>query len=233
MVSRWLESLNNAVEGLIFVFKTQRNMKVHFMFTFLILLVSIALAVNFVDFMFLVFAMAFVLITEMINTALELIMDMISETYHPLVRVAKDVSAGAVLIATITAIIVGYLVLAKYLSQPIFTGLDRIVESPWYVTLIVILSVLVVSIGIKLFLGRGTPFYGGMPSAHAAVAFSICTIVTVLSRNALIMTLTFIIAMMVAQGRVSAGVHTPREVFFGAALGVLMSVLLFQVLFHM
>lgn len=233
MVSKWVESFNNAIEGLIFVFKSQRNMKVHFTFVIVILLISVVLRVSFVDFLFIATAMTFVLIAEMFNSALELIMDMISESYHPLVRVAKDVSAGAVLIATINALIVGYLILAKYLSQPIFTGLGRILESPWYITLICILLVMIIAIGIKIFLGRGTPFYGGMPSAHSAIAFSIWTIVTILSRNTLIMVLTFVAAMMVAQGRLISGIHTLREVFFGAVLGVLISLLMFQVIYHL
>jgi diacylglycerol kinase (ATP) len=157
---------------------------------------------------------------------------MISESYHPLVRIAKDVSAGAVLIATITAIIVGYLILAKYLTEPVFTGLSYVLKSPWYITLISILSVLIVSVGIKIFLGKGTPFYGGMPSAHAALAFSVWTIVTLLTKNALVMTLTFVVALMAAQGRVASGAHTFREVLFGAVLGILLSLLVFQFIYR-
>jgi diacylglycerol kinase (ATP) len=203
-------------------------MKVHFIFTFIIVVTCLILKVSFVDFLFLIFAITFVLIAEMLNTSLEMIMDMISETYHPLVRIAKDVSAGAVLIATITAIIVGYLILSKYLSEPAFIGLSYLLKSPWYITLISILVVLIISIGIKIFLGKGTPFYGGMPSAHSALAFSIWTIVTILTKNALVMTLTFVVALMVAQGRIASGAHNFREVLFGALLGVLLSFLIFQ-----
>lgn len=231
MISKWVQSFNNAIEGLIFVFKTQRSMKVHFIFTFIIVITCLILKVSFVDFLFLVFAITFVLIAEMLNTALEMIMDMISESYHPLVRIAKDVSAGAVLIATITAIIVGYLILAKYLSEPVFTGLSYLLKSPWYITLISVLLVLIISIGIKIFLGKGTPFYGGMPSAHSALAFSIWTIVTILTKNALVMTLTFVVALMAAQGRVASGAHTFREVLFGAVLGILLSLLIFQFIY--
>ena len=232
MTSKWVESFNKAVEGLLYVFKTQRNMKIHFMFIVLILALCLFLEVSLVDFLFLAFAVTFVLMAEMFNSALELMMDMISESYHPLVRVAKDVSAGAVLIGTLNALIVGYLVLAKYFSQPIFSGLARVLESPWYVTLISILAVLVLSVGIKVFLGRGTPFYGGMPSAHSAVAFSVWAIVTILTRDALVMVLTFIVAAMVAQGRLASGAHRLREVFFGAVLGVLLAVMVFQFVYH-
>ncbi|MBI1883935.1 MAG: diacylglycerol kinase [Chlamydiae bacterium] len=232
MSSKWVQSLNNAAEGLIFVFKSQRNMKVHFIFCLVVLLGSMFLKIHFHDFLFLAFAMTFVLVTEMVNTSLELMMDMISESYHPLIRVAKDVSAGAVLIATLNALIVAYLMMAKYLRRPFFYGLGRVLQTPWYITLIVLLLVLVVAIGIKIFIGKGTPFHGGMPSAHAAIAFSIWTVVTVLSRDPLIMTLTFLTALMVAQGRLASGAHRFREVFMGAALGILISLLVFQYIHH-
>jgi diacylglycerol kinase (ATP) len=67
-----------------------------------------------------------------------------------------------------------------------------------------------------------------MPSAHSALAFSIWTIVTILTKNALVMTLTFVVALMVAQGRIASGAHNFREVLFGALLGVLLSFLIFQ-----
>jgi diacylglycerol kinase (ATP) len=229
MKSKWVQSFNNAIDGLIFVFKTQRSMKVHILFTLFVLLISVVLNVAFVDFLFLTFAMSLVLITEMINTALEMIMDMISESYHPLVRVSKDVSAGAVLISTLTALIVGYLIFAKYLSRPLFLGLGRVLESPWYITLIAILLVLVISISVKIFLGKGTPFQGGMPSAHSAIAFSIWTIVSGVSRSTLVMALTFLVAVMVAQSRVANGIHSIREVTMGAILGILVSILILQV----
>lgn len=228
----WIQSLNNAVEGLLYVFRSQRNMQVHFLIAILLLILSIFLKVNFSDFLFLTFAVTFVLVSEMFNTALEMMMDMISESYHPLVRLAKDISAGAVLIATGCSVIVGYLVLAKYLSHPFAIGITHILASPWYVTLIALLSVFILAISIKIFIGRGTPFYGGMPSVHSAVAFAIATIVTILSRSTLIMVLTFFVAIMVAQSRMEVGAHRFREVVFGAFLGILLSLFIFQFIYQ-
>ncbi len=229
----WVQSLNHAIQGLIHVFKHQRNMKVHFIFAILLLILSVFLKVNFPDFLFLLFAVVTVLISEMFNSALEMMMDVMSESYHPLVRLAKDVSAGAVLISTGSAVIVGYLVLSKYLSHPFAIGITHILASPWYVTLIALLGVFMIAITVKIFIGKGTPFYGGMPSVHSAVAFSIATIVTILSRSTLIMVLTFFMAIMVGQSRMEVGAHRFREVLFGAFLGILFSLFIFQFVYQM
>lgn len=228
MVTKLITSFNNAIEGLLYVFRTERNMKIHFIFAFLVLLISIFFRITVSDFLFLSFAITFVLMAEMFNTALEYMIDIISETYHPLVRLAKDISAGAVLIATINAIMIGYLLFAKYISQPIIFGFNLILESPWSVSFICILTVMIFAIAIKIFLHAGTPFYGGMPSVHTAVAFSIWTIIVILSQNSLIMALTLVVACMVAQSRISSGAHRSIEVVLGAILGVLISIFFFQ-----
>ncbi|MDP3981920.1 MAG: diacylglycerol kinase [Chlamydiota bacterium] len=230
MVTKLISSFNNAIEGLLYVFRTERNMKIHFTFAILVLLISVMFKISVVDFLFLSFAITFVLMAEMFNTALEYMIDIISESYHPLVRLAKDISAGAVLIATINAIVTGYLLFAKYLSQPIVFGLNLIFESPWLVTFICILTVMVLAIGIKIFLHAGTPFYGGMPSVHTAIAFAIWAIVSILTQHPLVMALTLLIAIMVAQSRISTGAHNIQEVLFGALLGLLISIFFFQVI---
>jgi diacylglycerol kinase (ATP) len=69
-----------------------------------------------------------------------------------------------------------------------------------------------------------------MPSGHSAVAFSVATAVTFLSGSFLIIMLTLLLAIMVAQSRLVFRIHTVREVLVGAALGVLFTVLVFQLL---
>ena len=230
MTTKLITSFNNAIEGLLYVFRTERNMKIHFIFAILVLLISVMFKISVVDFLFLSFAITFVLMAEMFNTALEYMIDIISEAYHPLVRLAKDISAGAVLIATINALVTGYLLFAKYLSQPLVFGLNLILESPWFITFVCILTVMVLAIGIKIFLHAGTPFYGGMPSVHTAVAFAIWAIVAILTQHPLVMALTLLIACMVAQSRISSGAHSVLEVFFGALLGLLILIIFFQII---
>jgi diacylglycerol kinase (ATP) len=88
-------------------------------------------------------------------------------------------------------------------------------------------------IGTTAWTGRGTPLRGGLPSGHAAVAFAGWMAVTLVledsPRRFLISSVTFIMALLVAQTRVETGVHSASEVASGAVLGALVTLFLFQV----
>ena len=93
--------------------------------------------------------------------------------------------------------------------------------------------VILIVIGTKAWTGRGTPLRGGLPSGHAALAFAgwmAATLVVGDDHRFLISSLTFIMALLVAQTRVESGVHSALEVLYGGALGALVTLVLFQVL---
>ena len=113
-----LESFNFAFEGIIHVLRTQRNMRIHFLVAIGVLVAALAFDVSKIELIALLLAIAFVLIAEMMNTAVEATIDLSTPSFDPLAKVAKDIAAGAVLIAAANAIAVGYLVLADRLARP-------------------------------------------------------------------------------------------------------------------
>jgi diacylglycerol kinase (ATP) len=223
------ESFNCAIEGILYVIKTQRSMRIHLLAAAGILILSLFLQLDKVEVIILAFTICLVLITEMINTALELIVNLITDTYHPLARIAKDIAAGAVFFSSVTAIVVGYLVLfKKYLSPDMTPVLGRIKASPEYITFICIIIVSIFVVIMKAYSGGGTPMRGGWPSGHSAIGFAVFTAATFIARNVLLSLLVFILAFMLAQSRVMAKIHTWWEVFAGALLGMLGTTLIFQ-----
>lgn len=228
--SSFVESFNCAIEGLIYVIKTQRNMRVHLLLAIFALICGVVLRLDGIDFLFVCLAITLVLWSEMMNTGVELQIDLISETYHPLAKIVKDIFAGAVLLASTFAVLVAYLILAKKFDIPVQIGISRIQASPWNISFICLTIVLVVAILMKILLQRGTPFYGGMPSVHAAVAFGIWILVTLLSASTIIAILSLVVALMVAQNRVTMGAHNYKEVAVGALLGSLLSLTLYQLI---
>lgn len=225
-----VESFNCAIEGVVYVLKTQRNMRFHFAAAALVIIAAIVLDIARVDFLFLCSAIFLVLFAEMVNTAAELTIDLISETYHPLARIVKDIGAGAVLIASLNAIIVGYLVLCRYLEGRLPAGVETIKRVPLYVTFLVLLAILLVSVILKLVIHRGTPMMGGMPSVHSAMAFSAATIILLLlPSHPLVLMLVYFLALMVVQSRIAARIHTLSEVAVGALLGSVLTLFFYQV----
>lgn len=228
--SPFVDSFNCAVEGIIYVIKTQRNMRVHLILGILALIAGIFLRLDGTDFLFVCLAIVLVLFSEMLNTGVELQIDLISETYHPLAKIIKDIFAGAVLLASVFALLVAYLIIAKKFDIPIQLGITRLQASSWNLSFICLLMVLVTAILLKVILHRGTPFYGGMPSVHAALAFGIWMLITLISKSTLITILSLMAAAMVAQSRVVMGAHSVKEVVVGALLGSLATLTLYQLI---
>src|SRR5213082_1719592 len=228
-----LESFNYAVEAIIHVLRTQRNLRIHFLAAVLVFAGAIAVGVSRLQLIALVIAIAFVLVAEMLNTAIEGVIDVSTTSFDPNAKLAKDIAAGAVLIASITAVAVGFLVFESAAGTRATQVLDRVRSAPAEITLAALVLVILLVIVTKAWTGRGTPLRGGFPSGHAALAFAgwmAATYVINDDHRFLISSLTFIMALLVAQTRVEAGVHSALEVLYGGVLGALVTLVVFQVL---
>jgi diacylglycerol kinase (ATP) len=111
--------------------------------------------------------------------------------------------------------------------------IDRLRDAPAELTLIALVLTIILVLATKAYTGRGTPLRGGLPSGHAAVAFGgwmATTNVVGDSRHwFLVSSLTFLMALLVAQTRIESGVHSFLEVSYGALLGSLAVLVMFQV----
>jgi diacylglycerol kinase (ATP) len=226
------ESFNYAFEGIIHVLRTQRNMRIHFAIAVVVLVAALFVGVSKTELIALLIAISFVLITEMINTAIEGAIDVATTSFDPMAKLAKDIAAGAVLIASVNALAIGYLVFARKLADPSSRLIDRLRDLPVDLTLIALVLTVIVVVAVKAFTGRGTPLRGGLPSGHAAVAFAgwmaATYIVSGSSHRFLISFLTLVMALLVAQTRVESGIHSALEVATGGALGALTTLAVFQ-----
>lgn len=228
--SRLIKSFNYAVEGIIYTLKKEANMKIHFFIAFIVLLSSLFFNFSRIEFVMLIFTISLVMITEMINTAVEKTIDMYTDVFHPLAKIAKDVAAGAVLIASINAIIVAYLLFFDRVNPIASMLINKIKNSPVHLTFISLLLIIILVIYIKTKSYTGTPFLGGIVSGHAAIGFTIATSITFLTQDALVTTLSYLTALLVAESRVELKIHSIKEVILGAILGTLITILVFQII---
>lgn len=227
-----IDSFNYAVTGIITSMKTERNMVIHYLAAIGVMSLSLLFDFTKVEFLILLISTTMVVVTELINTAIEKAIDLITEDYHPLAKIVKDISAGAVLISAITAAIVGYTLFYNKLNSVTYKILYNIRGSDFHLTTVAIILVTLLTIGLKakMYKGWGTHFQGGAVSGHSALGFCVATIISFLSGNVLIITLAFGLAVLVAESRVEGKIHTPIEVVLGAILGILVGILVFQVI---
>ncbi len=227
-------SFDHAYRGLIYAVRTQRNMRVHVIIAALVLVGSLLVGVSKLELAGLVLVILLVFITEMFNTALEFAVDLVTKEYHPLAKLAKDISAGAVLVSSVGAVLVGYLILADNLGPLSLETLDTIRRKPAHLTLVALgVVVLVVLLG-KALTHSPRSFAGGMPSGHAAVAFAgwvAVSFVVAGGRYAgLVSIIALLMALLVCQSRVESGTHNLYQVAIGALIGSLVTVAAFQLL---
>ncbi|MBO8160124.1 MAG: diacylglycerol kinase family protein [Thermosipho sp. (in: Bacteria)] len=108
------ESFSHAIEGIIIAIFQEKNLRIHFFIGFSVLLVSIFIPIDKNEYIWLFFAVFFVILAELINTLIENILDLFIPDFHPVVKVIKDISSGIVLWSSMFSVIVGIVVFGSY-----------------------------------------------------------------------------------------------------------------------
>ncbi|MBA4371250.1 MAG: diacylglycerol kinase [Thermodesulfovibrio sp.] len=228
---QWIRSANCAIEGILHGARTQPHLRYHFYSAAVVLLLSYVLGISRSEFIVITLAVILVLSAEMLNSAIEAVVDLLSPEYSEKARIAKDIAAGAVLITAFGAAVLGYMILFPYIRDIFHQGLSIAKHSKEEIALISLVLVLIVVIIAKSYFGKGHPLRGGMPSGHAALAFSAWICITFITESFITSMLCFMLAAAIAQSRVSFKVHSAWEVVAGALLGALLTFLLFRIFY--
>jgi diacylglycerol kinase (ATP) len=225
-----MSSFKAAVSGLVHTFRSQRHMRIHLFVALVTVLGAVLLNLHMREILILLFMITFVLVAEMFNSAIEATVDLVSPGYHPQAKFAKDIAAGAVLITTIMAIIVGSLIvigddqwerLKLSLTGQTF-GLPfvgRLIAGGFLVFLLVIIG--------KGLGGHGRIMRGGLVSGHSALGFFLATSVFFLTDSVLAGAITVLLAIIIAQSRWEGRIHSVFELTLGAVVGVALGLVMF------
>ncbi len=226
----WLGALNCAAEGVLLAARTQRNLRIHLLAAVLVALAGWLANLPPYGFALLFLAMGLVIACEVMNSAVEAVVDLLAPEYAERARHAKDMAAGAVLVAAFASAFAGLMVLYPWAKRVIAGGLEAAAASPLPVALATLGATLVAVILLKARSGRGAPLQGGMPSGHAAVAFAAWGMLSLLTRDPLVVLVVLALAVMVSHSRMLMGIHSLAEVGVGAALGTAVSFLCYRLL---
>ncbi|HSH24544.1 MAG TPA: diacylglycerol kinase family protein [Massilibacterium sp.] len=108
---RLFRSFSYAFLGIKHTIQIEKNMRIHLLASFIVLILMIFLPLKKVEIAILCMVIGMVFALEMVNTAIENVVDLVTKEYRPLAKIAKDVAAGAVLIFVLFAVIIGVLIL--------------------------------------------------------------------------------------------------------------------------
>ena len=210
-MKKMLESFNHAINGIVDAARTQRNMKIHLVAAVLALGACFFLDISKVEFLALAITITMVITAEMINTAIEAVVDLNTNFYHPLSKVAKNTAAGAVLITAINAVLVGYIVFWDKLTQFSYEIVHKVKKSEPYMIFIALVIVIITTVIVKAIFGEGTPLK------------------SLITEKPICIILAYLMAFITAQSRVDSEVHSVFEVIVGGLLGVLLTLLVFTI----
>ena len=230
----FFEAWGNATNGIIYSATTQRNIRIQLVLSVIVMVLSLFYGLNTAEFLCLLFAVFLVIFAELINTAIETVVDLFVDVYHPKAKISKDVAAGAVVLAACNALVVGYFIFfkeenLKAISDSIF---NNMVKSPMHLAFVAIMLVVIAVISMKAGCSKKTERgelvkEGFVPSGQSAIAFAALTAVWLNSKDIVTFTLALILSILVVENRVGSNARTKAEIVFGACMGVLIVLLIY------
>lgn len=225
---KWRRSFRYAYEGIKYALDTQRNMKFHFCVAFLVLLAALLVHLPKTDILFIMLAVTLMIVTELINTAVEKAVDLAMPDQHPLAKIAKDVAAASVLVSAGFAVIVGMIVfyepIDQLLRQSRLQQTQMSAGAIWVLIALVILSVIVIE---TRFSDKGKLV---RPSLLTAVAFSIATVITVFVDQTIAALLAYTLAAIIFIMLYDKKTRPFPALFLGALIGAAVTILAFSCL---
>ena len=196
------------------------------------MIISLFFNLNRAEFLCLMFTVILIIIAEMINTAIETVVDLYTDLYHPKAKIAKDVGAGAVVIAAINAIIVAYFLFFDKITDIGLNFIKNVVESPTHLAFVGIFITIILIVALKAASTTNKHKLiknNFMPSRQAGIAFAANTMIWILSDNIVILTLALVMAILVAESRIETKKRSLKEVIVGGLLGTAVVLLLYGI----
>lgn len=231
----FLDAWKNAIHGIIYATTTQGNVKKQLIIAVLVVIISLFFDLTKAEFLIFMFTIILIIFAEMVNTAIETVVDLYTDLYHPKAKIAKDVAAGGVVITTINAVIVAYFLFFDKVSNIGLQFIRNIATSPVHLAFA---AIMIVIIGILSLIAIATTNKHKllnkkfMPSGHAALAFAANTIIWLVvdmknNISIVILTLSLIMAILVSESRIESKTHRLSEVVFSSCVGIIVVLVIY------
>lgn len=222
-------ALRHALDGVIRAFKTERNLRIDYVIGLFVLICSLFFDFTKTEFACLCLTIGFVIFSEMINSTVEYIVDLITDKYDDRAKAAKDIAAGAVLISSIVAVIVAFFLFADKLTMATTSVISTIFSSNIYILFTIIFAVIILAVILKGYLGKGSNYSEVYPSARVALAFGLTTYVYIITKSVLVGGVALILSTIIAQIRVENTKTRPIYMVISAIIGILVVLIIYQI----
>ena len=228
----FIDAWKNAFNGIIYATTTQKNIQKQLIIAVIVVIVSLFFNLNRAEFLCFLFTIVLIIFAEMVNTAIETVVDLYVDVYHPKAKIAKDVAAGGVVITTINAIIVAYFLFFDKIADIGLTFLKNVTTNPMHLAFsIMIIAIIAV---LALIAYAKTNKHKGLnkkmvPSGHATIGFAATTLIWLLTDNIVILMLSLLTAILLAESRIAAKEHTLSEIIFSGCFATILVLILYGI----
>ena len=151
----FMTALGHAMDGVIRAFKTERNLRIDYIIGLFVLIGSLFFDFTKTEFACLCLTIGFVIFSEMVNSAIEYVVDLVTDKYDDRAKAAKDIAAGGVLISSCVAVIVAYFLFVDKLSNATTAVITSVLSSKLHVLFTIIFAVILLAIILKGMFGKG------------------------------------------------------------------------------
>ena len=230
--SNFIDAWKNAINGIIYATTTQGNIKKQLIIAVAVVIISLFFNLNKAEFLIFLFTIILIIFAEMVNTAIETIVDLYVDVYHPKAKIAKDVAAGGVVITAINAIIVAYFLFFDKISDMGIAFIQNVANSPIHLAFATIVITMIATLAIIAYskTNKHKVFNEKfVPSGHATIAFAANTIIWITTQNPVILILSLVMAILIAESRIQAKEHKLSEVIFSACMGILIVLIIYSI----
>ncbi|MDD3303968.1 MAG: diacylglycerol kinase [Clostridia bacterium] len=222
-------ALGHAIDGVIKAFKTERNLRIDYLIGVLVFIASLFFDFTKTEFACLCLTIGFVIFSEMINSTVEYIVDLITDRYDDRAKAAKDIAAGGVLISTGVALVVAYFLFADKLYNATTSILTSILSSKLHILATIIFTIILLAVILKGIFGKSENYSKSFPSARVALAFGITTFAYLITGSIFVGGITFLLSFMIIQLRIENTKAKPLYMIMSAAMGILVVLIIYQI----
>jgi len=230
--SNFIDACSNAINGIIYATTTQRKIKKQLIIAVIVMILSLFFDLERSEFLCLVISVVLVIFAEMVNTAIETLVDLYVDVYHPKAKIAKDVGAGAVVVTAFSSIIVAYFLFFEKIGTIGTKMIESVVTSENHLVFVAIILVVIAVIAVKAICTKRKDKVEKQiftPSGQSAIAFAVLTAIWLTTKNIVVFTLALVLSLLVVENRRLNNVRTTAEIIFGISMGVLIVLMVYWI----
>lgn len=225
-----VNAMRYALNGIIHAFKTERNLRIDYIIGTLVLLCSLFFDFSKTEMICLILTIGFVIFSEMINTTVEYIVDLITDEYNENAKAAKDIAAGGVLISGGISVIVAYFLFVDKLSKASTSMLTSILSSRAHLLVTVLFAAVLLTVVIKgIVCKKRENYVEAFPSTRVTVSFALAIYLYIITKSFLVGGIALVLALIISSLKKEKDNVSYLHLIFSALLGILIVLTIYHI----